>query len=118
MTIMFESHDLTFGNRGVQHGRRRSFLVFNRPRARRLASVLLSSFLAAGALAAQPSASDWKTPSPDQTQELAVTLRDGRLTYRLDRVDSNGGKVPVLAPSPLGLDTDVAKFTDGLQYVS
>lgn len=81
----------------------------------RILLLLLPLSLALDGLAQNPPAapSEWTTKSPDGKQELIVKLEAGRLTYRIDRLDGKK-RIAVLAPSPLGLRTDIASFADNL----
>ncbi|MBN1442882.1 MAG: glycoside hydrolase family 97 N-terminal domain-containing protein, partial [Planctomycetes bacterium] len=71
---------------------------------------------AAGSRAARPSsAKSFDLTSPDGKIEVTVTLGEaaGALTFR---AESRG--TPILAESPLGILTDRARFTEGLELVS
>ena len=82
------------------------------------AVLLLGLFFADAHGAAEAAESQsWRARSPDGRQEVTVELKEGRLTYRLDRRDDEAVKA-VLAASPLGLNTDAGRFSEDLKAVS
>ena len=84
----------------------------------RVALLLVASVLVSSSATSAPVASGtWEISSPAGNQQLAVTLADGRLSYQVNRID-DGRQVLVIAPSPLGLDTDAGTFAEDLRLVS
>ncbi len=89
-------------------------VVARGPGAVLLLGLMLADVAAAGDATTLQS---WWARSPDGRQEAIVELAEGRLTYRLERRDGDAVK-PVLAASPLGLNTDAGRFSEELKVVS
>lgn len=80
-------------------------------------SLFLFSVFVVIARAGPAASGEWTVRSPSRNQELVVVLKEGRLTYRLDRID-NGNKTVVIAASPLGINTDSGGFSESLTFTS
>lgn len=56
------------------------------------------------------------TANEDGSLRIALSLRDGALSYEVVHRDAKGGEVCVVETSPLGLQRDDADFRGGLQF--
>ena len=92
----------------------------------RISHYVLTSLLPVFVFAQSVSAQSWRILSPDKLTYVDLRLSDGRLTYTPGYREIVKGKkgsvsdtldVPVLDPSPLGVITDVADFSQELKHV-